>query len=274
MGSLTPTKALSSAWASPQKIVKGSQGTRFRDVRSEEGLLGHRAAWTSQALHLLAWHGQELEEKGLDSDAADLIQRYAHRARALRKGWRAEVEKLMQGGSTFDDDANKMQRVQDLCDAVGKGLLFLTKLVSKWHRKQSGLVLLTTGKGGSLIQEAANLRDDISRLAEKFARDRRNREIKEARRWARAAPPKLAHRATKRAESETRKSASASKHHHGERAPQEAADKGMQEGANMWLAELADGSEDILQAIEQWYEATRDADELDEIALPPLASDR
>ncbi len=258
----------------PPRMIRGGQGTRFRDVRSEEGLLGHRAAWTSQALHLLTWHGDDIRNKGLDSEEADLIQRHASRARALRKNWQNEVTQIQIGGNTVDDDPSKTQHIEQLCTCINKGLLFLTKLGSRWHRRPPGLVQLAIGKGDHLLNEAANIRDEISRAAEKFARDRRNRELKTARYWARSAPAKLAHRVTKKAESEVKKSASSSKCHQGERTPQEAADKGMREWAQMWLAELSDGAEDILQAIERWYEQERGDDELEEIVLPPITGDR
>ncbi len=97
------------------------------------------------------------------------------------------------------------------------------------------------------------------------------RSLRAARIWARCASDKAVHRATKRPDVTTRKSASSDKAHIGELSNQAAADKGMCEWGGTWLAEVDDGGEDILRQVAAIY---GDSDDLDiaPVALPPITA--
>ncbi len=256
------------------RVVEGCAGGRFQDAADEEGLIGHRVAWASKALHLVCLHGGNLSMEGGESAAADIIRRHAFRAGAFRRKWDGEVASIMNGGTTGDDGGRREQNVKDVCATVRKGLRWLESLIKKIHGRKPKIIDLIVGHGEAIINEAKELRREMEEARLRLAKERGARLMQEARRWAKSAPIKVAHKVTKRVESSVRNSASASKEHQGERTPQEAANAGRAEWGKLWLAKEEDGAEEIIKAIEALYEVGRIEEEMKEIQLPPLDGER
>ncbi len=153
--------------------------------------------------------------------AEDTIRRICIRAAAYRRQWPTEARQLHEGRYIFGvGEEAKHIRVLDLCDLVEQGLKFLANLVKKVHRRPAELRAALRQAGHSAAKKAAELRDDLEAAVHLVAQDRTKHDQKEARRWAKMAPLRAAHKATKVKEGATRKSASALKTHLGENAPE------------------------------------------------------
>ncbi len=256
------------------KVVHSSQQGRYRNTTDEEGLIGHRAAWTCRALQLMITHAAAVHVEGQKSAAGDILARMGHRAAAFYRAWDGEIKKLKQGGSPCDDREMRQHHVDEACKAIKHGLNFVRKLILRVHRSTPWLNIMEAGQYNELIVNAASIRDQITIAAHEVAKDRHHRDLKALRRWARGAAPKLAHRSTKPAETVVRKTASASKYHQGECTAQQAADKGGAEWKRIWRGEAQDGAEEIIRAVEALYDSSIGEGAEEIIALPPLTGDR
>ena len=252
------------------RVVDGREQGRFQHTPDHLGIAGHRLAWICRSLHMVALHAATVAEKGIECKEADILTRISHRAGALRKRWRNESAALAKGrGADGNDDSNRHD-ITEVCEGTQTGLAFLEKLIRRVHRTIPFLVRIMAGEVAEVKKEAAKLCPELEEVSMRLA-CARGREAKAATRaWAKAATHSLAHKVTKQFSSCTRKSASARKHHQGERTAQEAAECGRNEWAATWKAAESDQSEPILKAIEAMYYVGKLESDHDEILLPPL----
>ncbi len=256
------------------KVVEGSQQGRFRNTTNEEGLIGHRAAWTCRALQLIITHASAVHKEGPQSKATDILTRIGHRAGAFHKAWKKEITKLKQGGSPCDDSHTRQRHVDDACTQIKLGLDLVRRLVTPVHRSTPWLIQIRSGTYTELILKVTEARNGITNAAHEVAKDRHHRDLQALRKWAKGAAPRLAHRITKPTESVVRKTASAAKHHQGECTAQQAADKGSAEWGNIWKAKEVDQAEDIVRAVEDLYQSEMVNGGDNPIVLPPLTGSK
>ncbi len=195
------------------EVVQCCARGRFRDVPNEFGLIGHRLNWTARGLRLLIAALGAPIGSAYRNAALKLAWAIAHRARAFRR--------------ELDRRPNDLRG--DNLGTLSRGLAMLGRTGLSSHGRPP---LLSRALG---IDDPAHLRrlrgiyDEINDALSAVAGKRRKAALREAHDWARAAPAKVGHRATKVVEVVTKKSASASKTHGGEYSNQAAADAGLTE---------------------------------------------
>ncbi len=205
----------------------------------------------------------------------ETIARISARALALHRSWPKEAQRLHEGRYRLGDgEQSKHVRVLDLCHLVERGLKFLGDIGRRVHRRPAVLKDALRQAGHRAVNEATELRDDIEAAMALVTQDRIKGELKEARRWAKLAPLKAVHRATKVKEEATRKSASALKSHLGECTPQEAADGGCEEWSGIWRATRCDESKDIMDGVDALFALGRRECDMEEILLPSMQPQR
>ncbi len=235
--------------------------SRYRDVPSEVGLLGHRLAWAAKGLHLLSLHSPTIFEAGVlpyDRRAllGDMVSRIGWRAAAFAR------ERLHAAANFNDVDARA---------ALRRGLLFLASYNRSRHGRLPLAVQIRQGDFARIVDEASGLRDEITKHLVEVAAWKRRQRDREVRLWATTAGSAQLHRATREREVATQKSASADKSHLGELTEQAAADRGAVEWGDLWRASSVDISQDIMRAVE----AARHVDKsCPEIVLPPIDEER
>ncbi len=200
--------------------------SRYRDVPSEVGLLGHRLAWTAKGLHLLGLHTPVIYKAGV----FPFDRRASFGDSVSRIGWRAAAfsRERLRTCSAYDD--------RDARAALRRGLIFLASFNRARHRMPPLYAQIRQGHVGPVVDEANLLRDEVMKHLVDIAAWRRRQKDREVRLWAKSAGSAQLHRATKDKETVTPTSASADKGHLGELTEQAAANRGAGEWGALWRA--------------------------------------
>ncbi len=256
--------------------VMETGGHRFRNVPDRWGLVGQRLTWVSRNLHLVKLHGPGL---GILDDQRtckwDMLTRIAWRAGGLRRSWPNEFLKTTANGNNEGDEDGKQQAVLiEARDGILKGLNMLFSLVRGAHRNPPQIHYLLNGGGERYLENVGHMMSNLEGIVNRFAAIRSNVNVRSIRRWARAATLRATHAATRIAQSQVRKTASACRDHIGERTEQVGADKGCKEWAATWQATHNDQSADIMQAMEALIAMGRRERDAEEILLPPWSVDK
>ncbi len=274
--------------------IVGNPSRRFQNSSSRLGLLGQRLGWVCKALHIMQLHGRALLDGLLDGDAHDtrrpdsrrahqtrretaigILRGIGYRAKSLYGRWDKDYCR-MTGYDLSDSGLPEDQRcaMEDARAAVARGLRSVSWLVVVRRGRPPLLDKLCNGCGdatfdgiGAELQDAATKYEALSRVRHKI-------ELREVRRWVRAAPLGLTHKITKEAEEVARKTASATKGHVGERTAQIAADMGRAEWGSIRNATDCDESEEIVRAVDALMAVGRRETDLEELLLPQLDDDR
>ncbi len=275
----TQQEALHTGIGLPPRTVAGTVGPRRAGTCKEGGVLGHRLAWTAKALHLAEmWfparlHDDDDDRHALPADAevvrgpAWLFRCFARRAGAFLK------ERVVRDPSEADAaETDALRSALELLastlveDELGRAPL------DRWIADGA----MCSDWGGRVAQAA---KDTAGAIASLSARRRRNC-TKALRAWAAKASVKEAHAATRPADTVTAYSASASKQHRGERTEQMAADRGLREWSEHWLASDQDHGADIADMVTRVAEAgprplfISSDGALPALPLPPITHDR
>ncbi len=248
---------------SAPRTVRDSSGGRFQHAPDGIGILGHRLVWAARGLAL--WH-RVWNRIAVGQDAArlmDTLWRVGHRAAAyLREEPRRAQVAEMAGPS----------------ETLNRALRHMASW-SRTRRRNQPLVARYSVGGAATrngIDALINtLTDEVDEAIGIVSQHRLRAETKLVREWCRSASMRLAHRATKPPDVPMGYSASADKKHRGERTPQIAADKGIEEWGAVWKAteeQEADDGDAILKLMNDVYNARADDDET-EITLPPIDAD-
>ncbi len=252
-------------------IIRGRMGGKYRHSPDEAGLVGHRLAWVTRGIHMLTLHLGKEGEGGISDDSIDILRRIGHRAAAFLRTWSTESRRTRNGTAPGDTEA-----VEDEARlAVRRGLKALAALVRPVHRNRPVIEQIIRGSVENLQKQYREMMVQIAEVLSSFTAARRRAETKKLRSWARAAPAKVAHRATKNPTTGMCKTASARKDDRGERTEQRAADAGRAEYRNTWKATDSDRmSEDVLKAMEAMAVVERASGEEEELQLPPWSGDK
>ncbi len=274
--------------------IEGSPSRRFRNSSSRLGLLGQRLGWACKALHLVQFHGRAvLEEFPVGEEhegrrpgsegvhhtrreaAIGVLRSIGHRARSLYGRWGKDYRQ-MTGGDGADSSLPEDQRcvMEDARAAAARGLRTVSWLVVVRRGRPPLLDRLCNGRGGETLEGVQTELREVARSYEALSRMRHKVELREVRRWVRAAPLGLTHKVTKEPEDVAKKTASATKGHVGERTPQIAADKGRAEWGKLRNATDHDESEEIIRAVDALMAIGRREADLEELLLPQLDDDR
>ncbi len=235
-------------------VVQTTGRGRFRNVADDLGLLGQRLTWTAKAL----WVMVSAMASPLDSAARNgylsLAAAMAPRARAFRR----ELLRKAPGMA----DGPLLTKLLNGLNLMGRAGLQVRGVFAL-------IIRLKYCNYPDQLTRFRDMYDDINGSLLGVAERRRKKALKATRRWARNAADKLAHRATKRAEVSTIKSASSMKHHAGELTNQRAADMGILEWGQIWHAGPDDAQDDIIRQVEGIY-GKPEVDDLPIIPLPPI----
>ncbi len=207
--------------------------------------------------------------------AIGILRSIGHRAKSLYGRWEKDYCR-MTGGDGADSSLPEDQRraMEDARAAVAKGLRTASWLVVVRRGRPPLLDKLCNGHGDRTFEAIeAEMQEAVTKY-EALSRIRHKLELREVRRWAKAAPLGLTHKITKEPEDVARKTASATKGHTGERTPQIAADKGRAEWGKIRNATDHDESKEIIRAVDALMAIGRREADLEELLLPQLDEDR
>ena len=207
------------------------QKGRYRNVGNDEGLIGVRMSWATNAVRTVARYARILIEnwvyraqaassqidEGRVTRIVNLIRRVAHRASALVRAPRS-------GNDGADAD----------WDCVLRGLKALAAAVKRRHRQSPLVEQWKNGGGYAQLVSLESVATEIEARWHQCQKGKRSKQLKEVKQWAKEAPASVAHNATKLKSGAVPITASATKAHRGEACCQDAADKGVLEWANHW----------------------------------------
>ncbi len=256
------------------RTVQAAAGPRRRGAPDASGLLGHRLSWASRYLHIvIMWWSPRGHDAG---DEADLRRRTAAQRLVLAASFRAEAflrEAVVQQPQKEDvADAcvlwsalTALARVRLHVDGRGK-----LAHIFGWPEEVPDDLLM------SFLDHYKKVEHSLAVASATLAARRRRQCLRRMAAWAKSAPLKLAHAATKSVDYVSSYSASASKTHMGEATAQGAADLGIKEWGKFWKAGARDHGEDALQLLETIVREgpseflTPEDGRLTELDLPPI----
>ncbi len=214
----------------PVVVGTASRG-RFRDSADALGLLGQRLMWTSKGL----WMVVAAMEAPIGSNYRS---RTLQSAMAMSARSRAYQRDLLNGRLSTDGPGG--QELLEALRLLGKAGLWV-------HGLPPLLLRMASNDYPPIHDNSRTVYDKIVAAHAELAGQRRKRQTREARKWARSAPERIGHRVTKDIEFVTSKSASASKTHQGETTNQRAADCGVAEWGDIWHATDIDVGDEVIR---------------------------
>ncbi len=242
----------------PRLVSDGACG-RFRNVPDELGLIGQRLTWVSRGLAVWLRVGNRISN-GADADKlTDTLWRIGHRAIAF-----ACEEKRRKHTEELEHFQSSLKEALTFMATWSRTVRGARPAIARWINGDTN-----TRQQLTAIAELheTTINDALSKL-----RDARlARKTKEVGEWCRAATLKCAHRITRPLELPCGYSASATKHHRGERTAQLAANAGIKEWGRVWRAcdvTDPDDTEEILSMLEGIE--GEGPNEANEIQLPPI----
>ncbi len=143
------------------------------------------------------------------------MQCYGHRATAMAR------ETIANDDGDTSNDAYRA--------TLKKALRLVATTTRPCHRRGALIPDWQRGHRLDRIATFAEMEKEVVAAIAALCQFRRANELNRLRGWAKNAPLKLAHAATKARETSSRYTASAAKHHQGEMTAQDAADKGLDE---------------------------------------------
>ena len=229
-----------------QPVSRPARG-RFSRVPDEAGLIGARLSWITCNLRVCARYAKMMADAWRDPEAwagsEKLRNRFSRMAVQLwRIGRHAQSLLYSKRGKCRGSDAEMK--------AVHAGLKTLAEVARPRHRQPPLHHMWQNAKGTWHIWRFERLANDIDVILAALLRRQRKQDAKAVRAWAATAPASAAHKATKLPKGSRPITASARKHVN-EPNPQLAADRGIEEWGDAWMAGDSDAADDILRNIEE-----------------------
>ena len=245
------------------KPINQPQKGRYRHVDTNDGLIGVRMSWTTNALRMVTRYGRMLIDNWLYRKQAEASQHEVERTNAILNQLRRVGNRA---SALIRAPKGKTEGFEKAWHDIERGLKALAGVAIRKHRRDPVIEQWRIGIGFLELGKIEQVALELEAKWHEILTTKRKSQIKEVKQWARNAPASIAHGATKQNIGWVPISASAAKGHLGEAREQVAADSGINEWASTWQATDQDGAEEVWKALEA-MEWTR---KHDEIALNPI----